>query len=173
MRSRGFTLVELMIAVAIVGVLAAIAIPAFTKTTRKTRGSEVNAVFAEMRQRQEEYHLSNGTYFSTGTAETDTFPTTPGRTAQAVAGSFPAAWTTLKLRLPNSSLYCGYVAIAGAANSAVGLGAKAAEFGLTAAPSTDWYYLLAHCNVDGNSARDGYYFTWSGDTKILKQSEGY
>lgn len=168
----GFTLIEVMVTVVIIGVLAAIAVPAFTRTTRKTRGSEVHAVFAELRQRQEEYHLANGTYFSTGADETATFPTAPGRSPQSTSG-MPASWTTLKLRLPNSNLYCGYVAIAGTANSTVGLGAKAGEFGLTTAPSTDWYYLLAHCNLDGNAARDGYYFTWSGDTKVQKQSEGF
>ena len=162
-----------MITVAIIGILAAIAIPAFTKTTRRVRSGEVNAVFAEMRQREEEYHLANGVYFSTGANESDTFPAAPGRTATPIAATMPATWTALKLRLPNSSLYCGYVAIAGTANSATGLGTKAGEFGLTSAPQTDWYYLLAHCNVDGNSSRDGYYFTWTGDTKVLKQSEGY
>ena len=172
MGRRGFTLIEVMVTVVIIGILAAIAVPSLMRTTRKTRGSEANAVFAELRQRQEEYHLANGRYYSTGVDESDTFPAAPDRAPQSASG-MPASWVTLKLRLPKSDLYCGYVAIAGTANSAVGLGAKAVEFGLTAAPSTDWYYLLAHCNLDGNTARDGYYFTWSGDTKVQKQSEGF
>ena len=171
-RQRGFTLIELMIAVAIIGILAAIAVPQFMKTTRKAKGAEVNAVFAELRQRQEEYHLANGVYFSTGTAETDTFPATPGRTAQLVTAP-PASWTTLKVRLSNEKLYCGYVVIAGAAGTATGLGTKAGEFGLVNAPATDWYYLLAHCDLDGNASRDSYYFSWSGDTAVKKQNEGY
>ena len=40
-KSRGFTLVELMIVVAILGIIAAIAIPAFTKYVRKSRTAEV------------------------------------------------------------------------------------------------------------------------------------
>lgn len=168
---RGFTLIELMVTVAVIGVLAAIAYQNFSGVARKTRGSEVNAVFAELRQRQEEYHLANGVYLSTGSTENDLFPATPSRTAQNV-GTLPASWISLKVRLANAKLHCGYVVMAGAAGSGAGIGAKATEFGMPATPTTDWYYLLARCNLAGSSAVDSFYFSWSGDTAVKKQNEG-
>ncbi len=171
-RQRGFTLLEILIAVALIGVLAAIAVNSFGKQARKTRGAEANAMFAALRVAQEQYHLENGTYLSTSAAETTTHPATPTRTAQSFL-PLPATWTALKVKLPEESGYCGYVAIAGPGGDGSNLGARANAFGLTAAPATDWYYLLAHCDLDGNGARDSYYFTWSGDTTVRKLNEGY
>jgi len=57
MRSKqGFTLIELMIVVAIVGVLAAIAIPAYRDYVNRAKMSEVLAAFDAIAQGANEYH---------------------------------------------------------------------------------------------------------------------
>ena len=173
-RQAGFTLIEILIAVAIVGVLAGLAIMKFGAQTRKSRAGEVNAIFAELRNREEQYHLENGVYFSTGANENATFPAVPGPRSQAFRrGDQPAGWTPLRVQPPMTKVFCGYVVRAGRGGDATNIGAKAAEFGLNIAPATDWYYLLAHCDLDGNAARDSYYFSWSGDTRVQKQNDGY
>jgi prepilin-type N-terminal cleavage/methylation domain-containing protein len=69
---KGFTLIELMIVVAIVGILAAIAIPAYLDYTVKSKLSEVTAAMDALSTAASEYHASTG-YFplETGNYATD------------------------------------------------------------------------------------------------------
>lgn len=60
----GFTLIEILIAVIIVGVLLAVALPSFTDSMRKGRRSEAFAAMAALQQAQERFRSSNTTYSS-------------------------------------------------------------------------------------------------------------
>lgn len=63
-RNHGFTLIELMIVVAVVAVLAAIALPAYTDAVRKSRRADAQSVLSEMAIRQEKWRANNATYSS-------------------------------------------------------------------------------------------------------------
>jgi type IV pilus assembly protein PilE len=65
-KRAGFTLIELMIAVAVVGILAAIAYPAYQEQVRQTRRAEVTTVLLENAQLLERHFTRTGAY-DTGT----------------------------------------------------------------------------------------------------------
>jgi len=69
-RSRGFTLIELMIAVAIIAILAAIAIPSYTDYIRRGRLTEALGRLSAMRVKMEQYFQDNRVY--TGACQPNT-----------------------------------------------------------------------------------------------------
>lgn len=64
-RRRGFTLIELMVALAIAGILAAIAYPAFTAQMQRSRRADAVAAVTAIMQAQERYRSNSSTYAST------------------------------------------------------------------------------------------------------------
>lgn len=62
--NNGFTLIELLISMAILGILAAIAMPAYNGYIKTAKMSEANNNLAAIRLAEEEYFLENNKYFT-------------------------------------------------------------------------------------------------------------
>lgn len=61
-KKRGMTLIELMITVAIVGILAAVAYPSYMSHIQKTRRTDGTAKLLEIMSQQERHYSLNNTY---------------------------------------------------------------------------------------------------------------
>ncbi|MEO8022846.1 type IV pilin protein [Polaromonas sp.] len=74
-RVSGFTLLELMIVVAIVGILAAVALPSYSEHVRRGNRAEATSALLEARQFMERYYAANSRY----TTSADVNPALPAR----------------------------------------------------------------------------------------------
>jgi type IV pilus assembly protein PilE len=79
--ARGFTLIELMITVAIIAVLTAIALPSYTDYVTRSKLSEAYAHLADLRVKMEQAYLDNRRYSTT----------TGGGTCGVPGGNTPTA----------------------------------------------------------------------------------
>jgi len=146
-RARGFTLIELMIVVAILSVVAVLAVVSYGKYVRRAARSEVVAMLGEIRVKEEAYVTEYGSYYQ-ATANESTFdPAATGFTPKTPNPSATTYWGPLGVKFPRPQLYCGYNTIAGAANTAPSGAVGAAMLGT---PNTVWFYARAGCDFDNN-----------------------
>ena len=115
---KGFTLVELMIVVVIIGVLAAIAIISYRKYVQHSKTSEAYTMLGDIRAKQEAYRAEFSQYckvngsLAEGLRHPSSAPRADGR---KVAWDNPAPsieWQQLGAR-PDGATYLGYVTTAG------------------------------------------------------------
>ena len=73
-KSRGFTLVELMFVVAILGVLTVVAVASYRGYMKRAHNQEAVAFLMDIKMKQETYFMTYSQYVDTGTGPNDMFP---------------------------------------------------------------------------------------------------
>ncbi|WP_308421595.1 pilin [Marinobacterium zhoushanense] len=68
-KQQGFTLIELMIVVAIIGILAAIALPAYQDYTIRSKLSEAPSIFGQNKLAVEQFFNEEGTLIGSDSAD--------------------------------------------------------------------------------------------------------
>lgn len=98
-RSMGFTLIELLVAVAILGILAAVALPSYQSYVRKSRRSDAIIALSRIQLAEEKWRANNTSYGALSDL--------------GLTGTSDQAYYTLAITSPTST---GYVATASAAS---------------------------------------------------------
>ena len=96
-RSRGFTLIELMIVVAIVAILVAVALPSYRDYILRGYLTDGTTLLSTMQTSMERYYQDNRDYRAVGTGSTQVYPPCDGtNVAQSLRtqGNFTASCTS-------------------------------------------------------------------------------
>ncbi len=169
--SRGFTLVELSIVVAIVGVLSVLAIVGYRKLTLSAKVSEARNMISAIRIAQEDYKVERGIYANLG----DTVHC-PGSGLLQVKTQWTTAcsggvatWSLLPVH-SDGPVQFGYATVANAA------GATPPNYGFVNVTAADltrpWYVVHAQADLDGQGGNNTQLVGTSFGNQIFSASEG-
>jgi type IV pilus assembly protein PilA len=123
-RREGFTLIELMIVVAIIGILAAIAIPNFLRFQLRSKTGEAKANLAAIRTAEEGYFSEYGVYVTA--AKTPNVAPTNQKQLWPAAAVPPVGFDRMGWS-PEGEVFFVYQTAVGAGTGAVGAGAFTAQ----------------------------------------------
>ncbi len=151
--TAGFTLIELMITVAIVGILIAVALPSYKNYIIRSKLVTATNALSTMRAQMEQYYLDNRTYVTVSASATPPIippciehPITasasiPFNVDCATTGDVPTA-TTYKLRATGTGIVAGAVYTVDNFNAMVTVSYPTAWGGSAAVPATNTCWLM-------------------------------
>lgn len=160
---RGFTIIELMIVVAIIAILAAVVVPTFLGESKRGKAkSEVQPMLTELANREDSYKLENGSYLTAAACPPSV--TTTGTDVNTACMTTGSAWTTLRVQSSQSKLTCSYAVTTGLSTVDPIALLPSWVTGVTA-PSlaASWYFIEAVCPYDK-------YLTTSWDAKLRSET---
>lgn len=184
-RARGFTLIELMVVVVIIGVLAALAVVGYRKLVDASHVNEATNVLQSIRVAQEAYHGEALQYANISATPQSLYPQAQptGKVMTAWGGvcsncnDNTTGWSVLPVRVDGPVLF-GYSTVAGvpgtgpggAGGGAVTVGGQSMTFPAT--PTTDWYVAAAVCDLDGQGLPNTVAFTTSWSNQVFVFNAG-
>ncbi|KPJ68317.1 MAG: hypothetical protein AMJ45_02600 [Syntrophobacter sp. DG_60] len=156
MGRKGFTLIELMIVVAIIAILAAIAIPQYKKFQLKAKTSEAKANLGSIRSCEEAYSAETDNYVFCGWTPSNA-PTAAGQAWVTTSGH--EGFVSIGFAPAGTSRYC--YCVGGSVNTA---GTDAATNAFNEG-NVD-IYMTAKGDLDGDGSNQWFYAT-DEDLKVM------
>jgi len=146
LRQQGFTLIELMIVVAIIGILAAVAIPAFMDYMKKSKKTEASLQLNKISKNDKVYYVTNaGFVTANGAAKPSTTPVSCKYTVVDTTWAADSGWSALDFQIDEPNLF--QYTYTGGASSAVAI-----AVGDLDCDGTSITYTLTMTAPNGNAA---------------------
>jgi type IV pilus assembly protein PilA len=180
-RSRGFTLIEMMIVVVIVGVLATLAVVGYRKIVESAHVSEATGMVHNIRVAQEAYHSETQSYADISTSMTSWYPATPVHGIQTGWGASCGGkcnsnmdWSMLPVRVDGPVLF-GYATRAGtpATNPQTPITYLNANATVPQGLTTDWYLIAAGGDLDSSPTTGTLVVasSWTNQLSVLNEGQ--
>jgi type IV pilus assembly protein PilA len=167
-KKSGFTLIELMIVVAILGILAAVAVPAFLGYMRRAKTAETTVNLNNMFKLAASYYESprnpRGAQLATGfnlcvVPSTGLEPATPGSSKQQFNDKVSVTWVDLGFTISDMVLF-SYSLDA----DALGASANCVLNGELVTPNSNVYTMRANGDLDDDGTMSTFELAVRGDT---------
>lgn len=124
---RGFTLIELMITIVIIGILASIALPGYQNSVRKSHRSAAQAEMLDIANREQQFLLANRSYSATLSSLGYSIP-------GAVAARYTCTVAVTSSGLPTFTISCVPTSL----QSATGFGTLTLDSTGAKTPASEW-----------------------------------
>lgn len=152
----GFTLVELMIVVSIIGILAAIAVPSYKNYVMRAKASEAVGFLADIKARQEAYKADFGQYCNaSGASDAAWNPGVPTINPQPWDNA-RVGWNQLGARPPGLRVLFAYETVAGGPGMQPTARGFTNNRGYPNPVTDDWFISRAIADMDGDGTQVTY-----------------
>jgi type IV pilus assembly protein PilA len=177
--TQGFTLIEMMIVVVIVGVLATLAVVGYRKIIQTSHVSEATGMVQNIRVAQEAYRSETQQYASVSADYTNLCPAAPSYGVMTgwdgTCGSGTVKWSVLPLHVDGPVLF-GYGTTAGTAGTApvspITYGTTS-SLTLPASVPTDWFVAWGAADLDGDTTNGTLVVgsSWTNQISVLNEGQ--